>query len=126
MIRVLVVDDERDVELLFNLRFRKELKQNLIHLDFAFSGKEALDFLHTKEHPEVVLVLSDINMPGMTGLELLKQIKSEMPDLQVFMITAYGDQQNYNEAMKNGADDFLNKPVDFVELKEKIFSQKDG
>ena len=123
MIRVLVVDDERDVEMLFKLRFRKELKQNLIHLDFAFSAKEALDFLHSTEQPEVVLVLSDINMPGMTGLELLKQIKTEMPSLRVYMITAYGDQQNYNEAMQNGADDFLNKPVDFVELKAKIFGE---
>ncbi len=126
MIRVLVVDDERDVEMLFKLRFRKEIKQNIIHLDFAFSAQEALDFLGTEDRPEIVLVLSDINMPGMNGLEMLREIKDKMPELKVYMITAYGDQQNYLEAMNNGADDFLNKPVDFIELKEKILTLSSG
>lgn len=119
--KVLVVDDEKDIQLLFEQRFRKEVKAGDIQLFFAFSGEEALEYMRKNEH-EAVLILSDINMPGMTGLELLKRIKDkyEKPPPVVMMITAYGDAGNYNEAMRLGADDFLTKPVDFSLLKEKL------
>ena len=121
MIKILVVDDETDVETLFTQRFRKEIKNNEMEFAFAFSGEEAISYMKNHEN-EAVLILSDINMPGMSGLELLKYIKEkyEKPPPVVMMITAYGDQDNYNEAMKLGADDFLTKPVDFAALKEKL------
>jgi len=119
--KVLVVDDEKDVQILFEQRFRKEIKSGEMELFFAFSGEEAMEYMKANEH-EAVLILSDINMPGMSGLELLQHIKEqfEKPPPVVMMITAYGDDDNYNEAMKLGADDFLTKPVDFVSLKEKL------
>ena len=91
---------------------------------FAFSGEEALKFMENNEH-EAILILSDINMPGMSGLELLTKIKAEYetPPPVVMMITAYGDQGNYQEAMRLGADDFLTKPVDFNQLREKLRSK---
>jgi len=119
--KILVVDDEEDVQALFLQKFRKEIKGNEMEFAFAFSGEEALKYLQTNEHG-AVLILSDINMPGMSGLELLRLIKEkyEKPPPRVMMITAYGDDENYNQAMKLGADDFLTKPVDFVALKEKL------
>ncbi len=119
--KILVVDDEKDVQMLFEQRFRKEIKNGEIQLNFAFSGEEALQFMKLHDQ-EAVLILSDINMPGMSGLELLKNIKEkyEKPPPVVMMITAYGDDENYNQAMKLGADDFLTKPVDFTALKEKL------
>ena len=122
--KVLVVDDEKDVQVLFEQRFRKEIKNGEIELSFAFSGEEALQYMKENEH-EAVLILSDINMPGMSGLELLQHIKEkyEKPPPVVMMITAYGDDENYNQAMKLGADDFLTKPVDFISLKEKLKSK---
>ena len=122
--KVLVVDDEKDVQVLFEQRFRKEIKNGEIQLEFAFSGEDALVFMKAHEH-EAVLILSDINMPGMSGLELLRQIKEqyEKPPPIVMMITAYGDDENYNQAMKLGADDFLTKPLDFTILKEKLKSK---
>src|SRR5437773_2372242 len=119
--KVLVVDDERDVQVLFEQRFRKEIKNGEIDLVFAFSGEEALQYMNGHVH-EAVLILSDINMPGMSGLELLKHIKQKFaePPPIVMMITAYGDPENYNQAIHLGADDFLTKPVDFSLLKEKL------
>jgi two-component system chemotaxis response regulator CheY len=119
--KVLVVDDEKDMQMLFEQRFRKEIREGLISFAFAFSGEEALEYLKEHVH-EAVLILSDINMPGMSGLELLEYIKQkyEKPPPVVMMITAYGDQENYNTAMRLGADDFLTKPVDFSLLKEKL------
>ncbi len=125
MIKILIVDDERDVELLFTQRFRKEIKNNEFVFCFAFSGEEALAFMQTLQPFDVVLVLSDINMPGMSGLELLKQIKLLHPDLKVMMITAYGDKKNCDEAMQLGANDFITKPVDFELLKERIIKLKE-
>jgi two-component system, chemotaxis family, chemotaxis protein CheY len=121
--KILVVDDEKDVQLLFEQRFRKEIKAGEVEMAFAFSGEEALEFMQDHKQ-EAILILSDINMPGMTGLELLKNIKEkyETPPPVVMMITAYGDDQNYQEAMRLGADDFLTKPVDFLNLKEKLKS----
>jgi two-component system, chemotaxis family, chemotaxis protein CheY len=119
--KILVVDDERDMQTLFEQRFRKEIRNHEMEFIFAFSGEEALTYLNQHVH-EVVLILSDINMPGMNGLELLANIKSKyaMPPPVVMMITAYGDADNYNEAMHLGADDFLTKPIDFNVLKEKL------
>lgn len=119
--KILVVDDERDVQILFEQRFRKEIKSNEMQFVFAFSGEEALAYLNGHEH-EAVLILSDINMPGMSGLELLGHIKQKYfkPPPVVMMITAYGDAENFNMAKQLGADDFLTKPVDFIVLKEKL------
>lgn len=119
--KILVVDDEADVEPLFMQRFRKEIKSGEIHFNFALSGEEALNYLHQHDS-EIVLILSDINMPGMSGLDLLKRIKQEHEATPPFvmMITAYGNDENYQQAMQNGANDFLTKPLDFNLLKEKL------
>jgi CheY-like chemotaxis protein len=119
--KVLVVDDEKDMEALFLQRFRKEIKEHKVDFAFALSGEEALRYLNEHRH-EAVLILSDINMPGMSGLELLHSIKKNnyVPPPVVMMITAYGDSENFNQAMKLGADDFLTKPIDFNLLKEKL------
>ena len=118
---ILVVDDEKDVQPLFEQRFRKEIRAGDMQFAFANSGEEALSYLNQHLH-EAVLILSDINMPGMTGLELLQHIKEkyEAPPPVVMMITAYGDDENYKQAIKLGADDFLTKPIDFSLLKEKL------
>ena len=119
--KILVVDDESDVQTLFEQRFRKEIHTGEFRFVFAFSGEEALHYMQRNNH-EAILILSDINMPGMSGLELLRQIKERYasPPPVVMMITAYGDAENYNQAIKLGADDFLTKPVDFAALKEKL------
>ena len=119
--KILVVDDEKDVQLLFEQRFRREVRNGEMYFVFAFSGEEALTYLNEHKH-EAVLILSDINMPGMSGLELLGQIKQKYstPPPVVMMITAYGDAENFNTAKRLGADDFLTKPVDFTLLKEKL------
>lgn len=125
--KILVVDDEKDIQPLFKQRFRKEIKNGELDFEFAFSGEEALNYMKTLQH-EAVLILSDINMPGMSGLELLDQIKQkfELPPPFVMMITAYGDSENYNKAMSLGADDFITKPVDFKTLKDKIKTIHNG
>lgn len=119
--KILVVDDEQDVQVLFEQRFRKEIKNGEFNFVFAFSGEEALTYLKNHEQ-EAVLILSDINMPGMSGLQLLEEIKQKYykPPPVVMMITAYGDAENFNTAKQLGADDFLTKPVDFTVLKEKL------
>ncbi len=118
--KILIVDDERDVEWLFRQRFRRELRRGELDFTFAFSGEEALRYLRSGRAAGVVLVLSDINMPGMTGLELLKHIKAEHPELKVVMITAYGDEHNHQTALSYGADDYFTKPIDFDVLKEQV------
>ena len=118
---VLIVDDEEDVQWLFKQRFRREIKKGLLELHFAFSGEEALTYLAQEGRADIVLVLSDINMPGMSGLELLKRVKQQFPDIQVHMITAYGDEENYRIAIDNGADGYLTKPLDFSTLKAEVF-----
>jgi two-component system chemotaxis response regulator CheY len=121
MHKILVVDDEADVQSLFIQRFRKEIKSGELEFSFALSGEEALVFLE-KHHSEVILILSDINMPGMTGIELLSRIRHayEKPPPVVMMITAYGDDENRQQAMEKGADEFLTKPLDFALLKDKL------
>ncbi len=118
--KIMVVDDEKDVKLLFEQRFRKEIKNGKLAFLFAFSGEEARDYLQSNGTENVNQILSDINMPGMNGLELLKWIKTNYPDLKVAMITAYGNEENYKQAVEYGCDDYLVKPIDFGQLKQKV------
>ena len=124
---ILVVDDEPDVQPLFIQRFRKEIRDQQIRFAFANSGEEALDYM-SRHHHEAILILSDINMPGMSGLELLSHIKQRYatPPPVVVMVTAYGDKENYDQAISLGADDFLTKPIDLISLKEKLNASKQG
>ena len=119
--KILVVDDEPDIKVLFEQRFRKEIKAAEFNFLFAFSGEEALNILSENFH-QAILILSDINMPGMSGLQLLEKIRqaNEKPPPVVMMITAYGDNENYKQAMLLGANDFLTKPLDFKLLKDKL------
>ena len=123
--RVLVVDDEPDVELLFRQRFRKEIRAGEVSLDFAFSGEEALEYL-ADHRTDIVVVLSDINMPGMNGLDLLKEIKAmpPPPPLPVCMMTAYDSADFKQRAAQLGCDDYLTKPLDFSSLKQRIYSYR--
>ena len=108
------------MELLFQQRFRREIKAGEIELLFAFSGEEALGVLDNHGKADIVLVLSDISMPGMIGLELLSRIKSEPPPVPVCMMTAYENENYRAQAAANACDGYLTKPVDFKELKERI------
>lgn len=118
--RILVVDDEKDVELLFRQKFRKEIKSKSLELVFAFSGQEALEILEKSNPPKVIYIFSDINMPGMTGLELLQEVKEKFPNIKISMISAYGDKDNYEKAIDSGAKEFFTKPIDFASLKQEI------
>ena len=117
---IVIVDDERDVQALFEQRFRRELRQGLLELHFAFSGEEALALLSHRGVADIVLILSDINMPGMNGIELLKVLKERYPQLKVYMITAYGDAESRQRAVEYGCDDYLTKPIDFNVLRSRI------
>jgi CheY-like chemotaxis protein len=119
-VSILVVDDEPDVAELFRQRFRRETRQRKYVLHYATSGAEALDRLAGEIEPTLVAVLSDINMPGMDGLQLLGEIKQRFPDLPVMMVTAYGDDERRQRAAEYGAADFLAKPVDFEHLKAQL------
>lgn len=119
-VSIMVVDDEPDVVDLFKRRFRRELRKGNYVMSFADSGEEALAQLEGRSEPEIMLILSDINMPGMSGFELLAKSKEQWPSLPVAMITAYGDDESRSRAMEAGATDFLVKPLDFDELKSKI------
>lgn len=120
--KFLVVDDETDIELLFLQKFRKEIRNDGLELVFAFSGEQALEVIGSAQPPDVVYVFSDINMPGMTGLELLNVIKEKYPDIHVSMISAYGDAENQKKAIESGAKEFFTKPIDFGSLKREIQS----
>lgn len=120
ILSVLVVDDEEDVQWLFKQQFRKEIRAGLLQFHFSFSGEEALSFMQSGGDAHIVLVFSDINMPGMTGLDLLKNLRKQYNDLPIHMITAYGDDNNYNQAMQYGANGYLTKPIDFSVLKNMI------
>lgn len=118
--KILIVDDEQDVEFLFRQRFRKELREGTLEFHFAFSGDDALSYLKNLTPLDIVFILSDINMPGMTGLELLKSVKDQFPQLKVCMITAYNDEHNYKTAMEYGAEKYLTKPIDFDKLRKEV------
>jgi CheY-like chemotaxis protein len=119
-VSILVVDDEPDVANLFRQRFRHEARQGTFVMHFATSGAEALDRLSGEIRPRLAAVLSDINMPGMDGLELLSEIKQRRPDLPVMMVTAYGDDDRRRCAAELGAVEFITKPVDFDQLKTQL------
>jgi len=118
--KFLVVDDEKDVEMLFRQKFRKEIRDKQLELLFAFSGEEALEILETKTPPNVMYIFSDINMPGMSGIDLLQHVKKNYPEIKVSMISAYGDSENYNRAIDSGAKEFFTKPINFETLKEEV------
>ena len=119
-VSILVVDDEPDVADLFRQGFRRETCQGKYVMHFAASGEQALDRLAEEFEPTLVAVLSDINMPGMDGLELLGKIKHRRPDLPVVMVTAYGDDERRRRAHELGASEFITKPVDFEQLREQL------
>jgi CheY-like chemotaxis protein len=119
-VSVLIVDDELDVAELFRQHFRREARQGTYVLHFATSGAEALDKLTDGVRPELIVILSDINMPGMDGLSLLREVKRLRPDLPVMMVTAYGDEERRRQAEQAGALQFLTKPVDFDLLKREL------
>jgi CheY-like chemotaxis protein len=118
--KILIVDDEQDVEVMFLQMFRREIKSKLLEVEFAFSGAQALEKLGNHGSADIVYVFSDINMPGMSGLELLENIKIRFPQIQVSMVSAYGDKENYDKAIESGAKGFFSKPVDFESLKNEI------
>jgi CheY-like chemotaxis protein len=117
---VLVVDDEPDVEALFRQQFRRDLRAQRFMMDFANSAAEALARIAGTIEQSLILILSDINMPGMTGLEMLPKVKQLRPDVPVIMITAYGDAETKRKALASGATGLLTKPIDFAQLREEI------
>jgi CheY-like chemotaxis protein len=119
-VSILVVDDEPDVAELFRLHFRHQARQGAYALHFASSAAEALERLIGGIVPQLIVILSDINMPGMDGLALLREIKQRRPELPVMMLTAYGDDERRRRAAEYGAAEFLTKPVDFDFLKERL------
>ena len=117
---VLVVDDEPDVEVLFRQQFRRDLRTDRFTMEFAQSAPMALQRISDAGDRALILVLSDINMPGMSGLELLPKAKALRPDVPVIMITAYGDAQTKRKALENGAEALFTKPIDFATLRSEI------
>ena len=117
---ILVVDDEPDVEVLFRQRFRRDLRAGRFTIEFAQSGPDALQRISGAAEVSLILILSDINMPGMSGLELLPRAKALRPDVPVIMITAYEDAETKRKALENGAQALLTKPIDFVTLRNEI------
>lgn len=119
-VRVLVVDDESDVEMLFRQQFRREVREGRFVLDFALSADEALAKVRDADGATIILLVSDINMPGMSGLDLLPRIKTERPDIPVLMVTAYGDENTRKVALERCADGYLTKPIDFGALRSAV------
>ena len=119
-VSILAVDDETDVADLFRQHFRREVRQGQYVLHFACSGEDALHQLASGIEPQLIVILSDINMPGMDGFALLQELKERRPDLPVIMVTAYGDDERRRQASEYGAADFITKPVDFDILKAEL------
>ena len=117
---ILVVDDEPDVEALFRQQFRRELRAGRFAMEFAQSAQMALQRITNAGDESLILILSDINMPGMSGLELLPKAKAIRPDVPIIMITAYGDAETKRKALENGAEALLTKPIDFGTLRSEI------
>ncbi len=117
---ILVVDDEPDVEALFRQHFRRDLRSGRFQMEFALSAAQALERITVIVDPTLILILSDINMPGMTGLDMLPKVRSERPDVPVIMITAYGDADTKRKALERGAAGLLTKPFDFSVLRQEI------
>lgn len=119
-VSILVVDDEADVAQLFRQQFRREVRDGRYAMHFAASGEDALALLSNGIEPTLIVIMSDINMPGMDGLALLGEIKRQFPELPVMMVTAYGDDERRRRAIELGAFEFVTKPVDFTHLKERL------
>jgi CheY-like chemotaxis protein len=117
---ILVVDDEPDVEELFRQQFRRDLRSGRILMEFAPSAPAALARAADLKEPPLILILSDINMPGMSGLDMLPKVRAERPDVPVIMITAYGDAETRRTALERGAEALLTKPIDFAQLRQEI------
>ena len=117
---VLVVDDEPDVEALFRQQFRRDLRAGRFNMEFAASAPEAMQKAETIKDPSLILILSDINMPGLSGLEMLPKVRAARPSVPVIMITAYGDADTRRTALERGAEALLTKPIDFTQLREEI------
>ncbi|MCA1413589.1 response regulator [Bradyrhizobium sp. NBAIM20] len=117
---ILVVDDEPDVEALFRQRFRRDLRAGRFQMEFALSAPEALERAAEVRDPSLILILSDINMPGMSGLDMLPKVRAAHPDVPVIMITAYGDAETRRKAIERGAVGLLTKPIDFALLRQEI------
>jgi len=117
---ILVVDDEPDIEMLFRQQFRRDLRSGRFTMEFAQSAKAALELIAAAQDKSLILILSDINMPGMSGLELLPQAKAARPDVPVIMITAYGDAETKHKALERGAEALMTKPIDFGLLRNEI------
>jgi CheY-like chemotaxis protein len=122
---ILVVDDEPDVESLFRQQFRRDIRSGRFLMEFADSALNALERAKTIPDPSLILILSDINMPGMTGLEMLPKVKAARPNVPVIMITAYGDPDTRRKALEFGAADVLTKPIDFDLLRQEIDTRLD-
>lgn len=120
---ILVVDDEPDVESLFRQQFRRDIRSGRFIMEFANSALNALERAKTIPDPSLILILSDINMPGMSGLEMLPKVKAARPNVPVIMITAYGDEGTRRQALEGGAVDLLTKPIDFGQLRQEIDSR---
>ena len=123
---ILVVDDEPDVEALFCQHFRRDLRAGRFTMEFAYSASAALDRIENAAEASLILILSDINMPKMSGLELLPKAKALRPDVPVIMITAYGDAETKRKALENGAEALLTKPIDFATLRSEIDIRVEG
>jgi CheY-like chemotaxis protein len=117
---ILVVDDEPDVEMLFRQQFRRDLREGRFGMEFAQSGDMALQRIADAASVSLILILSDINMPGMTGLELLPKAKATRPDVPIIMVTAYGDAETKRKALEGGAEGLFTKPIDFGALRTEI------
>ncbi len=117
---ILVVDDEPDVEALFRQQFRRDLRAGRFHMEFALSAPDALRRAAEVRDPSLILILSDINMPGMSGLDMLPKVRADHPHVPVIMITAYGDVETRRKAIENGATGLLTKPIDFAQLRQEI------
>ena len=117
---ILVVDDEPDVESLFRQQFRRDLRSGRFHMEFAPSAPAALERAADVRDPSLILILSDVNMPGMSGLEMLPEVRAKRPDVPVIMITAYGDAETRKKAIERGAEGLLTKPIDFAVLRQEI------
>lgn len=117
---ILVVDDEPDVEALFRQQFRRDLRAGRFHMEFALSAPDALKRAAEVRDPSLILILSDINMPGMSGLDMLPRVRADHPHVPVIMITAYGDIETRRKAIEGGATGLLTKPIDFAQLRQEI------
>lgn len=117
---ILVVDDEPDVEALFRQQFRRDLRAGRFHMEFALSAPDAIKRAAEVREPSLILILSDINMPGMSGLDMLPRVRADHPHVPVIMITAYGDIETRRKAIEGGATGLLTKPIDFAQLRQEI------